>query len=417
MRTKVRSNADDLRGASRLAVEATRGVTDLVEEMHLRIAGGPDLLGRPLRVAVRVFAGPVFGIIRGVTTLVGASLEAALESLAPLIGESAPGPEREAVLAALNGVVGDYLEATGNPLAIPMRLRVDGQPLELAGKALRRALPDASGKVLVFVHGSSTNDLHWARRAQGRRAALARELGCTAIDLHYNTGLHISTNGRGFAELLEELVQEWPVPVDELAIVGHSMGGLVARSACHAASLAGHTWLEQRLRKLVCLGSPHHGTLLERAGNLVGAAMGVSSYSAAFARLGKLRSAGITDLRYGSVRDEDWDGHDRFALGADRRQPVPLPEGVECFAAAASTTRNPGPRRRSGGRRGAEPMSGGRLRGDGLVSVDSALGRHRKAELTLAFPRAHQWVGLGMSHLDLLSSPELYDVLRRWLGS
>ncbi|MBI5544743.1 MAG: alpha/beta hydrolase, partial [Deltaproteobacteria bacterium] len=170
-----------------------------------------------------------------------------------------------------------------------------------------------SGKVLVLVHGSSTSDLHWVRKGHDHGAALARDLGYTAIYLHYNTGLHISTNGRAFAEHLETLAQRWPVPIDELAIVGHSMGGLVARSACHVATVSGQRW-RTLLKKLVFLGSPHHGTLLERAGNILGAAIGLSSYSAAFASLGKLRSAGITDLRHGNVRDEDCVGRDRFTI-------------------------------------------------------------------------------------------------------
>ncbi len=395
-----RSNADDLRGASRLAVEATKGVVDIVEAMQHRIAGGPAVLGRPLLAPVRVITGPIFEAIRGVTTFVGAGIEAALVPLAPLIGESAPGPEREAVLAALNGVLGDHLEATGNPLAIPMKFRICGQPLELTRKALRARVPRASSKVLVLVHGSSISDLQWNRNGHNHGAALEEDLGATAVYLHYNSGLHISTNGRAFAELLEKLVERWPTPVNELAIVGHSMGGLVARSACHVAAVEGHRWTRS-LRKLICLGSPHHGTMLERAGNILGAAIGVSSYSAPFARLGKIRSAGVTDLRHGTVREEDWMGRDRFALGVDRRHPLPLPAGVECFAAAASTTRT----------------SGGKLRGDGLVSVDSALGRHATPELTLAFPAARQWVGLGMNHVDLLGRPEMCDVLRRWLRS
>jgi hypothetical protein len=47
--------------------------------------------------------------------------------------------------------------------------------------------------------------------------------------------------------------------------------------------------------------------------------------------------------------------------------------------------------------------------------VDSALGRHRKPELTLAFPETHRWIGFGMGHLDLLHRPEVYATLRQWL--
>ncbi|HWL85808.1 MAG TPA: hypothetical protein VNO21_08405, partial [Polyangiaceae bacterium] len=171
---KMRNDAADLRGASRLAVEATKGVTDLVEAMHHTIGGGPDVLGRPLAVPVRLHTAPVYGSIRGVTKLVGVALDAALARLEPLLGERTPGPEREAVLAALNGVLGDYLLETGNPLAIEMRLRHDGHSLELSPESLRATISPLSGKVLVLIHGSSMNDLQWRRQGHDHGAELAK---------------------------------------------------------------------------------------------------------------------------------------------------------------------------------------------------------------------------------------------------
>ena len=394
MSEKARRHVDDLRGASRLAVEATRGVTALVEAMHHNIASGPQVLGRPLARVAGLLTGLVYGSIRGVTGLLGAGIDAALARLAPLLGESAPGPEREAVLAVLNGVLGDYLHETGNPLAIQMRLRHQGRPLRLDRAALREALPQATGKLLLLVHGSSMNDGQWSRQGHDHGEALARDRGFTPVYLHYNSGLHISTNGRALAALLEQV--EWPAPLEEIAIVGHSMGGLLARSACHSAEEAGHAW-RKKLRKLVCLGSPHHGAALERGGSWVDLLLGVSRYSAPLQRLGQIRSKGVTDLRFGNVLDAHWEGLDRFAHGPDRRTPLPLPEGVECSAIAGSTALE----------------LGEKLPGDGLVSVDSALGRHPDAALTLAF--SQQWIALGTRHLDLLGKPDVYAKLASWL--
>jgi hypothetical protein len=394
-----RNHIEDLRGASRLAVEATKGIAGLVEAAHRQFASGPALLGRPLAVPVRAITALAYGTVRAIAGLVGAGVDSALARLAPFLRETSPGPEREALLAALNGVLGDYLQATGNPLAIEMRFRHGGRALELKRDALLARFPEPSGKLLVLVHGSSMSDLGWTRNGHDHGAALARDLGYTPVYLHYNTGLHISTNGSALAGLLETLVAEWPVAVRDLTIVAHSMGGLVARSACEASAIAGHRWLS-KLRNLAFLGTPHHGAPLERVGNLVDFALGISAYSAPFARLGKIRSAGVTDMRHGSVRDEDWQGRDRFQYGADRRRPLPLPEGVRCLAAAASKA----------------TIEGGKLRGDGLVSVDSALGRHATPEMTLAFPFEWQWVGLGMNHVDLLSRPEVYELLGRWLA-
>ena len=392
-------NVDELRGATRLAVEATRGITDLVEEMHLNIGGGPALLGRPTEGATRLFSGLVYRSIRGVTEVVGAGLDLALSKLTPLVEDGKIGPEREAVLAALNGVLGDYLKETNNPLAIEMQLRQGGERLTLERAALREKLPQAGGKLLLLVHGSAMGDRQWLRLGHDHGAALARELGYTPLYLYYNSGLHISETGRAFAGLLEQLVAAWPVPVEELTIVGHSMGGLVARSACHVGELEGQSW-RGKLRKLVCLGSPHHGAHLERAGNWVDMLLGATRYSAPLARLGKIRSAGVTDLRFGNVLDEDWRGRDRFAFGSDARTPLPLPSGVACYAIAATTS----------------PKLKERLPGDGLVTVASALGRHRDPQRTLAFPESRQFIGLGMRHLDLLSRAEIYATLRGWLA-
>jgi pimeloyl-ACP methyl ester carboxylesterase len=401
MTKKSRSHVDDLRGASRLAIEATESVTSLVEAMHRTIGGGPAVLGRPLDGPTRLVTGLVYKTIRGVTQLVGASIDVALAQLGPLLGDSVPGAEREAMLAVLNGVLGDYLDGTGNPLAIAMRLRHDGHELALESSALRTAFPKPSRKLVILVHGSCLHDRQWLRLGHDHGAALASDLGYTPLYLHYNSGLHISANGRLLSPLIEELVTAWPVPVEELAIVGHSMGGLVARSACHFAETDRRRW-RGALRRLVCLGSPHHGAALEQGGNWIDVLLGVSRYSAPLARLGKIRSAGVTDLRYGNVLDEHWQGRERFARSRDTRTPLPLPDAVDCYAVAASTS--------------SSAQAGRGLSGDGLVSVDSALGRHGRPELTLAFPDAHQFIGFGMGHLDLLGRPEVYETIRRWLG-
>ncbi len=400
MTKKTRPHADDLRGASRLAADATRGVTQVVEAMHRTIAAGPDILGRPLEGPARLVTGLVYGSIRSVTRLVGNGVDVVLSQLAPLLGESEPGPERAAVLAALNGVVGDYLAQTGNPLAIEMRLVHDARSLELGRVALREALPGAGAKILVLAHGSSMNETQWKRLGHDHGAALAASLGHVPIYLRYNSGLHISTNGRELSELIERLVAAWPVPVEELSIVGHSMGGLVARSACHAAETSEARW-RPLLRSLVCIGSPHQGAMLERGGNLLEVLLGVSRYSAPIGRLGRLRSAGVTDMRFGNVLDEHWSGRDRFALGKDPRGGLALPAGVRCYALAA--TQLPGPE--------------GRLLGDGLVSVDSALGRHSDPKRTLSFPDENRSIVYGTGHLDLLSSQAVYETLRAWLSA
>lgn len=379
-------STEELRAAGRLAVLATTGVTDVVEEMHRTIA----------RVPLGLFYGPV----RGITQLVGAGLDAALSLLGALSGERALGPRREAVLSLLNGVLGDYLGETGNPLAIQMSFRQGGGALPLDAGGLREVLAHAGGKLLVLVHGSAMNDRQWSRNGHDHGAALARDLGYTPVYLHYNTGLHISTNGRALAELLEKLVQVWPVAVDEISFVGHSMGGLVARSACHVAAAENLGW-RAKLRRLVCLGSPHHGSPIERGGSWIHALLDLSAYSRPIGRLARIRGAGVTDMRFGNVLDEHWAGRDRFARADDARCDLTLPDGVDCFAIAGTR---------------AKTMAE-KLPGDGLVPVHSALGRHERRDLTLPFPEAHQWIALGTRHLDLLDRPEVYAQLRDWFAA
>lgn len=399
MTRNARDHIADLRGASRLAVEATRGVMALVESMHVTIASGPAVLGAPLAVPARLATGAVYATMQGLTQLVGTTLDAALAQLAPLVTASAPGPQRDALVAVLNGVLGDYLAATGNPLATEMGCWHGGAPLALAPDALRRALPHATSRVVVLVHGSCLTE-RWTRAGHDHGAALARDLGYTPIYVRYNSGLHISTNGRALADLLEQLVGAWPVAVDELVLLGHSMGGLVARGACHVADERGDAW-RSRVRALVMLGSPHHGAPLERGGNWIDRLLDLSPYSAPLGRLGRIRSAGVTDLRHGNVLDEHWQGRDRFADGADARTSCTLPAGVRCYAIAGTRSTAPGPR----------------LRDDGIVPVASALGDHARAELDLGIPGARRWIALGARHLDLLGAPAVYAKIRDWLDA
>ncbi len=345
--------------------------------------------------------GLVYRSIHGITRLVGFGLETALSPIARR-GKDAPSSvQREALVAALNGVVGDHLAATGNPLAITMSFRRDGRPVTLSRTTLAADFAPAGRRLVVLIHGLCRNDLGWRRAGLEYGAALAGDLGYTPLFLHYNSGRHVSTNGRDCSRLMERLLREWPEPVEELAFVAHSMGGLVARSACHYGNLAGHEWL-RHLTKMIFLGTPHHGSPLERAGHWADILLALSPYSAPLTELGEIRSAGIKDLRYGSLLDSDWKNR-RDGYGHGPGQIVPLPAGVKCYAIAASMRADPG-------QKGKQPS------GDGLVPVTSALGQHREQALALPIPKARKRVFYGLKHLDLLGSREVYDQMRLWLA-
>ncbi|MEO6363920.1 MAG: alpha/beta hydrolase [Caldimonas sp.] len=370
----------DLRGAARLAVEATAGLTDLVEAMHGRIARVPAP-GVPEGPTTGI-TGLVYKTVRGVTRLVGGSVDALLGVLATAVAESPASVEREAVVAALNGVLGDHLAATDNPLAITMTLRHQGRPVVLEGAALLQRFAQAGPTLVVALHGLCMNDLQWHREGQDHAAALAQALGGTAIYLHYNTGLPVADNGRRFAVLMSRLMREWPARPARVLLLAHSMGGLVARSAMHQAQ--GQAWT-RRVSDLVCLGTPHLGAPLERAGHGLDLVLDAVPYASPLARLGRIRSAGITDLRHGHC-----------GVGAE---PVPLPARTRCWAVAAVL----------------DGRARGHLLGDGLVPRDSALGRHRNLARRLAFPADRQCMEVGLNHLQLLSSRSVQAQLFAWL--
>lgn len=398
----------DVRAATQLATQATLGIVDVTEGVHqsvLRTLGASNRHGAERTTGV---TGLVYRGVRGITGLVGRGLDTALASLVPATALTTPdhrdSPQREQALAVLNGVLGDRLAAGHNHLALAMEFRLNGRTWA-AGQALPTGT-HPSGHVLLTLHGLCMTDHQWHWKGHDHGALLSEALGCTRLNLRYNTGLHISDNGQRLADMLEGLVATWPVPLTRLTLVAHSMGGLVARSAHAAAVQSGHTW-PQRLKDLVFLGTPHHGSPLERAGHWVDSLLATTPFTQPFVRLGQLRSVGIIDLRHGHVLPQDWQSQQSQprALGrhADTRVPLPLPEGVNCFAVAATLA----------ARRG---LLADRLMGDGLVPLHSALGTHDEASRHLGFAASHQLVMYRTGHLDLLGSPAVAHQLLAWLA-
>jgi PGAP1-like protein len=402
--------ASDLRAAARLATTATTGVARLAEGVHQSVLGTLGLPGGKAVGQTRGLTGLIYGSVRGMARWVGLGIDQALSKLEPWLARSETSPpelsetpERAAVLAALNGVLGDHLAATHNPLATPMTLRFAGQALDWQAMPPKRQV---TGKVLILIHGLCMNDLQWrgtpGDQSTDHGAALANALGYTPVYLRYNTGLHTSHNGHLLSAQLAQLVQHWPTPLKEISVLAHSMGGLVIRSAVHSAQHSGAAWLAQ-LKNIVFLGTPHHGAPLEKAGNWVDTLLGSTPYSKPFAKLGQLRSSGITDLRFGHVVDADWQGQDRFRRGPDRRTPVPLPQGAACYTVAATVAAK-------------RSLLAERLLGDGLVPLPSALGQHTNVQRTLQFAKASQFIAYRTNHLQLLSSPEVTQQVLKWLA-
>lgn len=345
-----------LRALTRLALDELSLGASGIGKVHRAIADRAFRRPSPAKLLHDGISGAVYGSVAGAASLAGRAAAAVV-------------PERPvppAPLAVLNGLRGDTLEP---PLAIPMTLRADGEPRP---------------RLAVFVHGLFESEHAW--RFGGGPTYGERLEGFTPVWVRYNSGRHVSENGRTLAEQLDALVASWPVEVEQIALIGHSMGGLVARSACHA----GGDWV-RHVTHVVSLGSPHTGAPLESAVHYAAAALGVLPESRPFARFLRRRSAGIRDLRRGSLVDRDWQGRDPDALRAAACEEVPLLEGAtHCFVAATVT------------RDARHPV--GRLVGDWLVLEASASHRSQEA--------LH--VG-GAHHLALLNHPVVYEWLARAL--
>jgi pimeloyl-ACP methyl ester carboxylesterase len=355
--------SDELRALTRLAFEELGLGAGGIGKVHRAIADRAFVGSGAAKLLHDGISGAVYAGVGGAASLAGRAAYAALPDRT--VSESTRGA---AVLGVLNGLRGDALDP---PLAVPTTLRADGEPCP---------------RLAVFVHGLFETEHAW--RFGGGPTYGERLEGFTPVWVRYNSGRHISENGRALAEELEALVDGWPVEVEQIALIGHSMGGLVARSACHA----GGDWT-RHVTHVVSLGSPHTGAPLVSAVHYAAAALGVMPETRPFAGFLRRRSAGIRDLRRGSLVDEDWRDCDPEALRAAACREVPLLDGAtHCFVAATVTTSKD------------HPVA--RVLGDWLVLERSA--SHRAQE-TLH-------VG-GVHHLALLNHPAVFKRLSRWLES
>ena len=313
-------------------------------------------------------------------------------------------------VSALNAWIGDQLASSGNALHIGLSLYHENRPIELTREALLDAYPRPTNKVCLFVHGLGINEGIWTIQSGGPRFAgqtygslLQRDRGFTPLYLRYNSGLAIATNGLELSRLLSRLLEVYPVPIEEVLLIGYSMGGLVVRSACHQATESGEAWV-RLVRRVFYIGSPHLGAPLEKAVWLLSEFLGVADITATrvLRDLLNTRSRGIKDLRFGSLTDDEWLEPDPYE--ARRRKPVAWLPGIRHYRIAGTLTPGRG--------RGLS-----RIFGDGMVSVRSATG-HVEPEPSVASATESTFTFVtGAHHLDLPRHPEVYAQIERWLDS
>jgi pimeloyl-ACP methyl ester carboxylesterase len=391
-----------------LAGEAAAGAARQIHELHTGIAGrvwsrvGPAAL--PVKLAHDRIARGAYSAATGLTrAAVRAGAQAASRAQSPDAPSIERTPAGRVVVSALNGAFGDTLLRRGNPLALRMTVRRRGRDLELTGPALSHAYPNAKSRIAVFVHGLCETDEAWKLGA-GRHVPYGHrmeiELGYTPVYLRYNTGRHISENGREFAELLEELVAAWPVPVDEVVLVGHSMGGLVGRSACHYGA---DSACVAKVRHVFTLGTPHRGAPLEQAANAASAALARLPETRPLARALNLRSSGIKDLRYGYLVDECWMDQDCDAYLPGTSREIPFLPTARHYFICATLSRE-------------ADAAAGRIIGDLLVLQPSAWAHEGRGK-RLRFPIEHYYHVGKANHFDLLNHPAIFEQMRRCLTS
>jgi pimeloyl-ACP methyl ester carboxylesterase len=399
MPKKTAIKASNTRGFIRVITKAIISITDLVEDLHHRIVHTKSVPSSPIQHIISGIAGFTFNNVRTTATLIGNGLDKTLELLNPLLDVEIPSEKKETALAIINGVIGDYLGENKNPLAIQMQIRYKSQNISF--EKLNETYSNLNGKIMLMIHGLCMNDLQWTRNEHNHGELLAKQFNFTPIYLHYNSGLHISANGKELNSVLNELTKSWPVPMEEIVILSHSMGGLVARSAYYYGQEQNKSWTKH-LKKIIFLGTPHHGAPLERAGNFIEELLETNTFAKPFARLGKMRSSGITDLRYGNIVDNDWQGIDRFKKLADNRKQIPLLEKVQSYAVAAAIGKK-------------EDFLKYKIIGDGLVPIESALGNHKNTDKNLNFPESNTLIIYESNHMDLLSSMIVYNKIQVWM--
>jgi PGAP1-like protein len=409
------SRGQEIRAAGRLAGDVFAGVVDTVRDVHRAIARRAFAAAGPAAAPVRVvhdgITTAVYGVVRGAHIALprGAAVVAAIAADLADQPPLSASPPTAPVLGVLNGLWGDTLAQRHPELALTMSLRAHGLDVPATAGGLAAAYPAATSRIALFVPGLSETEQYWALSAHRHYGTehsthgsrLQRDLGYTPVYLRYNSGLHVSDNGARLARLLDELVAGWPVPVTEIVLIGHSMGGLVARSACHHAGCGDHP-CAPLIRHVFCLGTPHLGAPLEKVVNAAAWLAGLVPESRPLARLANLRSAGVKDLRYGSLVEQDWRDCDPDEFLRDRCTEVPfLPHAAYYFVGTTVTADRD------------HPLA--RIIGDLFVQFPSAAGTGHRRRLPFV-PANGRHLG-GLHHFDLLNHPDVYQQIHTWLAA
>jgi pimeloyl-ACP methyl ester carboxylesterase len=349
--------------------------------------------------------GAVYGTVRSAGALVGGALglvarqAAKHAALRPLWGTGRGGTAR----AMANAVWGDELERRGSTLSLGMGLRTpQGDPVSTAAAPLAQTYHNAYSRLAVLIHGWSETEQIWHKLPDdGRTASLATSLESerrTVLLVRYNSGRHVSANGADLASLLDAVAESWPVDVEQIDLVGHSMGGLVARSAVVAGAAAAHRWTSS-VGHLVTLGTPHLGSPIEKGLAAISQALRIAPESEPLGQFLDLRSHGVKDMRFGAITNHDWLDACPDRLIDVMKDDAVAPDGITRHFATGVVTQDP-----------AHPL--GRILGDLVVRSPSGTGRGTHREVAATDVRVFG----GRRHRDLLRDVEVHAQVRDWLS-
>jgi triacylglycerol lipase len=310
------------------------------------------------------------------------------------------GKKLELALGILNGAIGDYLHRTGNGLSTEMTLVNRNEPIETTKDSLAAAYPNAKSKIVILVHGLMCTETAFDLAGGGDYGTLLeKDIGVTALYVRYNSGLPIADNGASFSGLLDDLISNWPTELEDILLIGYSMGGLVVRSACHVASQKKSKWLPL-VRRAIYVGTPHRGAPLERGGRVVSKILTAipDPYTKLIAEIADLRSEGLQDLGDAELRHEDRARRKKTFELTDAEHPVPLLKTMKHYLVVGGVSNEPWIHR---------------LFGDSIVPLASATNTSGAPITNRAIlPADHIKFVPGTSHVDLARSLAVYDHVR-----
>ncbi len=143
--------------ADELVVGTVRDVHGAVSHRVRRLTGRPATVAGPGRVSAGIYAGIGAGL-GGTSRLLRA---ADRRGLGPRLEAD---PRGRFVVSAVNGFIGDRLAEEHPDLAIEMSVRRHGQDVPCSSRDLAAAFPDATGEIVVFLHGLGESDDAWRHR-------------------------------------------------------------------------------------------------------------------------------------------------------------------------------------------------------------------------------------------------------------